>query len=597
MKKIAHVLTSPKRATQPKFVIFFDTETYVHNTTDSAKELRLKLGYAVLTRRTRKGVFKVQDSVLFTRAPDFYSWVSRIVRNRERYWMVAHNISFDVRVLALFDALRTLGFEHKGLINDNLHFIARFRRENASILLINNQQIFNSSLQILGESIGFSKGVIDFDSCSLDDLAEYCKRDVEVMVAAWNKLSQFIEENDLGSFAMSAASLSFNAFRHRFMPAQIYIHNSPAATKLERESYHGGRTECFFIGHYDKSRVYYLDVNSMYPFIMQANLMPVRLAGYRNNISLRQFDSLRDKFQYIVEATVRITKPVVPIIQDNRLVFPIGVVRGVFPRPELDYALTVGTLERVERIAIYESADVFHDFVDFFYAARQRYKQEGNDAFQMLSKLMMNSLYGKFGQKNNVWEHIGDDPFKPDGSFDNFNADTMMWERLRAINGRIEKVTGFEEGYNSLVAIASFVTSYARVQLARYIDAAGWGNVLYTDTDSLFVSEEGYRRLASYIDPSKLGALKLEKYADGIWIRGNKDYTFDGADVIKGIRKDAQRLSLGVYEQDRFEGFNGALRRGNINVMRLYRQKKELSRIYHKGIVTASGFVQPFVLQ
>jgi len=86
---------------------------------------------------------------------------------------------------------------------------------------------------------------------------------------------------------------------------------------------------------------------------------------------------------------------------------------------------------------------------------------------------------------------------------------------------------GFVEASNSFVAIASFVTAYARCYLWELIEKAGEENVLYMDTDSLFVTKKGYENLKDYLDNKELGKLKLEDVTEDLTIWGAKLYKFE----------------------------------------------------------------------
>lgn len=597
MNKVAHILKPNAARKLPKWVIFFDTETYEEHIDAKTKKLRLRLGYAVLTRRTKLNEFKRVSDVTFLHRDEFARWLASALVGRERYYLVAHNIGFDVRIVALFDELAASGWNRTLFIDDNINFIARFRKGDTTLKVINNQQLFNMSLRNLGESIGTYKSAVDFATANDAELLEYCIQDVEVMVQAWNKWVQFIYDNDLGNFQITAASQSFSAFRHRFMPAPIFIHNHPKATELERESYHGGRVECFYIGEKTGEPIYYLDVNSMYPYEMREREVPVKLLKYYDKLTIDEFEGIRSRFGYIVEASLEIREPRVPVVHDGRLCFPVGTITGVFTKPELEYALEVGTLRNVRRVSLYDEQKLFAPFVEFFYGARRKYKEEGNVAFATISKLLMNSLYGKFAQKQLEYKKVGKTKDMPDGYYNVAWKGGKEYCKVRVINGVIERANGYQEGFNSFVAIASYITANARVHLSRLIDIAGRSHVLYCDTDSLFVDEVGYRALFSEIDSVAIGKLKCEGVEQKMTIRAPKWYKFGDKLVSKGIRKDAHELAPLTFEQDKFVSWRGAVRANDTDGVIVKRVRKTLNPHYLKGIVSATGLVSPLVLQ
>ncbi|GAI49715.1 unnamed protein product, partial [marine sediment metagenome] len=65
--------------------------------------------------------------------------------------------------------------------------------------------------------------------------------------------------------------------------------------------------------------------------------------------------------------------------------------------------------------------------------------------------------------------------------------------------------------------------------------------------------------------------------------------------VTKGIRKNAVKLSDGVYTQEKWPSFRGLLRSGKPEDYVVETITKHLTRIYTKGNVTPSGVVLPYV--
>ena len=593
--RVAHRINENKGSSIPKYVIFFDTETKDKDIGNSTKELTLKLGYAILARYYKgRGYIKQSDCVFYNRRT-FNAWISKVCVGKERYIMTAHNIGFDVRITAIMKYLSRQGWNRKSFILDEHNFMASFRKDNTSVFLTDNMQIFNSSLKSLGESLGIPKLKIDFDNTDNDSLLVYCKRDVEIMQLAWTKWATFIQTYDLGNFKSTIGSQAFTAFRHRFMDTDIFIHTNQKAVDLERESYHGGRVECFYIGQYSDSKVYCLDVNSMYPYIMKTVKLPYILTAYYDKLTLKDFYRIHNTVGYICSATVKIDRPTLPTVFNNRLVFPTGEVTGVWTKPELEAALKTGTLVSVSRCAVYSEALLFKEYVDFFYTQRLRFKKEGNAQFSYFAKLLMNSLYGKFGQRLTEFSVAGYNPKLPDQGGTTYDLFTKLQVKYRVIDGIIEKETGTYEGNDTFVAIASYITGAARAYLLSLIEIAGWDNVLYCDTDSLFLNHKGRVNLRGFIDDSVIGKLKVEGVSDSIIISGSKRYVFGAKVANKGIRKAATKIGVNKYSQVQFQSFRAAVNTGHTDSVIIKQIVKTLKDDYVKGTVTPSGRVTPLV--
>jgi hypothetical protein len=150
---------------------------------------------------------------------------------------------------------------------------------------------------------------------------------------------------------------------------------------------------------------------------------------------------------------------------------------------------------------------------------------------------------------------------------------------------------------DSIPIIASSVTSYARILLFELMKTARKENVLYCDTDSLFVTKSGLDNLADWISSNELGKLKIEDFGT-VEIRGAKDYTFNGVVKMKGIKKNAEKLPNGKYRQYQFQTKSLRYRAGTEDGIVVVKPiDKEVSGLYDKGIVDESGIVSPFIYQ
>ncbi|GAH80478.1 unnamed protein product, partial [marine sediment metagenome] len=192
----------------------------------------------------------------------------------------------------------------------------------------------------------------------------------------------------------------------------IYIHNNEQAIELERNSYRGGRTECFYLGELKDDNYYIVDVNSLYPFVMRNNLYPVKYVKIYGKMCRKMLSDALNTSSIIAKVLIDTDEPVYAV-RRGRTVFPVGRFWVTLTTPELLYAIEHNHLIKVERAVIYEQANIFKSYVDRFYRLRQEFKSAGVAEYEELCKKMLNSLYGKFGQKAEVWEKIGECPNEP----------------------------------------------------------------------------------------------------------------------------------------------------------------------------------------
>ncbi|GAI59111.1 unnamed protein product, partial [marine sediment metagenome] len=162
--------------------------------------------------------------------------------------------------------------------------------------------------------------------------------------------------------------------------------------------------------------------------------------------------------------------------------------------------------------------------------------------------------------------------------------------------GEIFELVGYDEPFNSFPAISSHVTAYGRLFLYDLMKQVGEGDYYYCDTDSLIVNSAGLKKLKDRLDEYLLGYIKVQKKVTSFKIRGLKDYTIGKKEVIKGIKKDAVKITEGMYEQSFWPTIRGLLRRRSPDRYVIGKTLKVLERKYSKGNVSRNGQVTPFVL-
>ena len=596
LKRFQHRIKDNLKGEFPHEFLFFDTETHQNKISEDEIEHTLRLGVALYWQRRggkRKETLTWHE---FTSIDDFWDIVERHSRDNTRLVIISHNLPFDMGIVKGFAMLDKLGYTPVKLILDTRRSIWRFRRDKRSLLFLDNMNYFDLKLAVLGESMGISK--MKMPAFSEDDQAwmTYCRRDVEILYQSWKIWHNFLHENDLGNFGLTISSQAFNAYRHRFMSSSIYVHTSTKGVDLERAAYRGGRNECFKIGLQKEDDYSLLDVNSMYSYVMKWKQYPTNIRSTGGAISIKKLRNALDDFAIVADVNVNIDEPCFGVKYNNRLTFPIGCFRVTLTSEELLYGLERGYIKQVHDYALYDKAPIFHDYVDFFYNKRQEFIKSGNSAYQFLCKVLLNHLYGKFGQKVDEWDYVGEDPTRIYDFWHEWSVEEQKNYAFRCLNHRVEKCIGSSEGFNSLVAVAAEVTANARLYLWDLINIAGRDNVFYCDTDSLIVNPKGRANLELYSDPIELGMLKVQKTTRHLVIYNLKDYEFGDDVKIKGVSHNAILLPDGRYKQYQSRGIKGGLHKQEVNKVIWRVVNKRLVRRYNKGIVLPSGRVKPFVL-
>ena len=597
MSRRPHYLKANHRMRLPLRMIWVDTEAVNEHGRAEAGEQRLTFGVATYERYTDSKADNpiITDSLRFTSAGSFWDWVVSCTLPGRALWVMAHNWNYDAGILNTSNELINRGWTCLKYINGKPPLVVRWGKDGRTITLVDTLNYFAGSVAGIGRSIGRPKLDFPDSGASIERWDAYAWRDVEIIQRVFNAFRSFVREHDLGVMQPTVASQALTAYRHRFMHEKLLVHDNERALLLEREAYHGGRTDCFWRGP-AKGPLYKLDINSMYPYIMRNFPLAPRFKAYFPSYKSAWFHAMMGGYRVVARCKVDTDEPAYGVVREHKLIFPIGRFETVLSTPEIEYALEQDHLMGVGEWACYESGELFRDYVDYFYNLRTQYKREGNGTFDLLCKLMMNSLYGKFGQNGRKWVETEAYDWVDgiEGGYQETPESPVVRLRTR-LNRRQVLETG-HESENSMPIISAEITAYGRMMLWGLIQQAGLENVYYVDTDSLVVSVDGYNLLLDTLSETKMGCLKMESIDNHGVFWAPKDYVLGDVRKIKGIRNTAVKVSPTTFEQDMFRSWDYNLSRGVDGHIDVVRQTKHLSRVNHKVVVSGYGPTNPIEL-
>lgn len=654
IKRFAHVMWAPKtNGGYPGRVLAIDTETHPVPEDEDFQELTLGwwMHEDIGNKRAR---YKDHREGEFTDNDQLWEVIDELCTYHKPLTVIALNMSgFDLKIIHAESQLIKRGWEITHLIIPRPFMLharkqcgtfedGRPRYRNLTLLDLSN--FFpGMSVKKVGSILGLPKGdpaggpahprYHPVNGCVPGTpvwriLSKYCRRDAEIVLRAFEEYVSFCLTNDLGPWRETISGQSLAAWRWKTLPQKgqgepaMWIHNNKAVLELERAAYNGAVTDVWRHGHYF-GEFYYLDVTSLYPYVMKRFEYPVKLLAYRTEQTVDQLASaLKHGYGAIARVRLDTDKADVgpqavrrfPVRNDvHRLVFPVGRLTTALTTRELEYALSLGIVTSIIEVAYYQMAPIFIDYVDFFFRLKDQYDREHNEVFRAIAKLFLNALYGKWGQHNPEWT-VSDYPMLEDEFTITFeNVKTGKITIIRTFAGLTEETTGVkQEAFNSFPGLAAHITADARMRILELREAAGTNHCYYGDTDSLLADKVGYQNLIDrgFIDPHELGLMKkVEGPIDQLNIIAPKTYQIGQKPFVrKGVRKDAQELwvvspdgeivpSGKVFWQVQFEGLGGAMRFGNPNRAKVTRRRKELTNNYTKGIIGEDGWIQPFRME
>jgi len=591
-----HVLSRSGRSTRPSRIIFVDTETEPRPDQRGRTMHDLKLGYAAACRTRRGQRLKIHDDVIFRALGDFWDWVDKLCTPRTKYYLVAHNLNFDLPVLKAFSELAARGWELTSVYSKQTVGIYRWEKHDRKLYALDNGNFFKGKLERWAQLIDLPKLPIDFRAADDAELLNYCKRDVFILRALWVKWLDFLDDHDCGKFGATIAATAFNTYRYSFMPVDIWIDHTPEAVELERAAYRGGRVEVLYQGYRRRGGFHYVDVNSMYGHIMQNNKYPAGLIGCMPCKSLNILKRKLDRFAVIAKVTVDVDDNYFPFKINDHTCYPLGEFTTTLTTPELKIAIANDWIKSVHYAAWYRQAPLFYQYVKYFQELKEYYQELNNQPFADIAKMFINSLYGKFGQRGLNMTKIGSCALGEAMRMPVVNIDHNQYYSIIKIGGSVIREEKHGEGYNSFPAIAAHVTAYARIYLNQIRKLIPPLNVFYMDTDSLIVDNKGLSYLDHLMHPTQPGRLKIELSSKWLMVNAPKDYRMENRSRTKGIRADAEMVAPNAFLQDQWTRIPGLIQDGNVDQFYTRKVIKHLARLIHSGTVQKSGWVTPFHL-
>jgi DNA polymerase elongation subunit (family B) len=193
---------------------------------------------------------------------------------------------------------------------------------------------------------------------------------------------------------------------------------------------------------------------------------------------------------------------------------------------------------------------IFKEYIEFLYSLRLNYPK--TDPLNFIAKILMNSLYGRFGMDDSFSNiSIIDKDFYPD--FENKYLDKIVDKIDLGGNFLIfyESEENDEEIHNVSVAIAAAITAYSRIHMTQFKNNPKI-ILYYSDTDSIYVDEKSEIEQI-LIDNKILGKLKLENVCNKAIFLSPKVYCLETEDSkiiykVKGLKHEVE-LTMNDFEQ------------------------------------------------
>jgi DNA polymerase type B, organellar and viral len=493
----------------------------------------------------------------------------------------------EIKPLIHNEKILTIGFKFKDyniIFKDSLQMlIVALRKLAKAFGVITQKGIFpykfvnENNLDYIGEVPDFKY----FDNISINDYNDYSKQ----FNNNWSLKNEVIKYCEIDCISLykimikfsclifdlfkinihnhsTLSSLAYAIFRTHFLKKDEIPQLSGQIEKDIRQSYTGGAVDMYIPRIKKGTKIFCYDVNSLYPFVMKNLDMPVgkpiQFFGDIRKVDPNAFGFFYckiiapDKLEHpILQTHVNVNKGI-------RTMAPLGKWEDMIFSAEMDNAMKYGYKFEILWGYTFESANIFEEYVNFLFKLRQQYPP--TDPLNFIAKILLNSLYGRFGMDDNFANiNVIHKDYYPD--FENKYLDNIidkieLGEYWLVFYNTIDDSTEDIGTHNVSISIAAAITAWARVHMTIFKNNPKI-NLYYTDTDSAYTDSDIDQSL---ICNKTLGKLKFEsKSVEAIFL-GPKMYCLNIIDQglkykIKGLKSTA-KLNLDDFKNLLIKNFD-----------------------------------------
>lgn len=381
------------------------------------------------------------------------------------------------------------------------------------IYIYDSMKIYNMSVEDIAKGFGLpiQKEELDYNIYREPSIhiitqkeKKYIENDVKIVAMA---LKIFFDE---GHKKLTIAANAMANYKEMIGGEKIFRRLFPKLDskidKILREGYRGGYV---YVNPKYKNKILengiVLDVNSLYPYVMKSRLLPYGNGEYYTG--KYKEDKIYPLYIQYIRCSFKLKKGYIPTIQiKNNLSFQDNVYLESSNDEELILCLTSVDLKIfLEHYNTYNliyidgykfkgKTGMFDKYIEYWSNKKIQAKKDNNKPLYLISKLFLNSLYGKYGS---AIENITCFPYYDD------EKDKIIY-----------KPNARDERDGVYLPMAEFITAYAR----EVTITAAQSNIeryIYSDTDSVhFLGLDDPVNIK--IDNYELGAFKKEF----IWTKG-----------------------------------------------------------------------------
>ena len=413
---------------------------------------------------------------------------------------------------------------------------------------------------------------------------DYIRNDVEIVARSLKEM--FAK----GLNRMTIASNAIQNFRTT-CPSfdELFPQLDPLIDKEIRASYKGGFTYLNEIyAEQEMGKGITIDVNSLYPSILYYEPMPIDFPLFYEG--KYEKDNAYPLYVQCLECSFELKHGKIPSIQIKHTSSFIpneylksshgDIITLTLTNPDLELFFEQYEVKNLTYICGWKfksSHNIFNQYIDNWMGEKIKAAKEGNKGLKTISKLCLNSLYGRYGISLKAREKV---PYLD-------NSGKLCYYNLEETSKK-----------GLYIPVAAYVTSYGRCKTIRSSQAVrdfslkkyGVDKYWYSDTDSIKcgLTDEDLKEMQDIleIDDYKLGAWALEEHFDRFLAIRQKCYITESEGKVHVTVAGLPHYLAPLVN---FDNFKKGFSTGNLTIEKMQQiakqngaSKEEIKKLHHK---------------
>lgn len=498
--------------------------------------------------------------------------------------------------------------------------VVAWSQQGAKIVATDIRNYIDVPARVLGDYVKLDWPAVPDEDAPDRDWEHVSERQATIIYRCITEIVDWWVGSGMGTFGLTAGQCSMSAYKSTINGTVIETPDDQECRDLERAAYFGGRLECLWVGKKQGNRyiphprclktpdlfhkapggtLHLVDASSFYGYIHANHPVPIRLTHRGNGMTTDEARQLFTRETFLASVLINCNAERFPTRVSERTIYAAGRFATCLVGAELSRAASTASIVGVGEWHNYLCVPAMERVCTELYADRSKAMGRTHPATATFIKVLIAALHGKWSQRQLRWEVCPDEPCLQEwGTWSNYSNKRKKLCNYRAIGASVQVESDGGDANHCFPAIAAFTTAAGRETLRLWEKVAGERNVLYLNTDSMIVTDNGLERLkwAGLMDDTAIGGLKLKASSPDIEIRGQGCFSFAGKLWMSGINRSDSEMIFGTVSSQQVGGLSQVIANHGKPAVRVITHELSPGWYFDPTRTDDDGWISPMVL-